>query len=85
LDTLDKDAEEILQSITDPRDETTDGYPEKLMPTYYGSRLGTAELQALADFVATVSGGEADHGGGGGDKSGKGGGGGRGRGGSGSG
>lgn len=60
LDTLDKDADEILESITDPRHEITDGYPEKLMPTDFGTRLNVAELQALADFVATVSAGEAE-------------------------
>jgi cytochrome c553 len=82
LDTLDKDSEEILQSITDPRDEITDGYPEKLMPTDFGTRLDVAEVQALADFVAAVSGGEAEGGDGGGG-GGKGRGRGRGRGGSG--
>ncbi|HTN22643.1 MAG TPA: cytochrome c [Solirubrobacteraceae bacterium] len=62
LDTLDKDADEILESITAPRDEITDGYPEKLMPADFATRLDVAELQALADFVATVSGGEAERG-----------------------
>ncbi len=87
LDTLDKDAEKILESITDPRDEITDGYPEKLMPADFGSRVDGASLQALADFVATVSGAKTDDGGnsgkGGGGNSGKGGGGNSGNGGSG--
>lgn len=83
LDTLDKDAEEILQSITDPRDEITDGYPEKLMPTDFGTRLDVAELQALADFVATASSGEAEAEAEDGDGGGKGRGSGKGRGGSG--
>ena len=79
LDTLDKDAEELLQSITDPRDEITDGYPEQLMPADFGTRLDVAELQALADFIATASSGEAENE----DRGGQGRGSGRGRGGSG--
>lgn len=72
LDMLAEDADHNLESIIDPRDKTTDGYPAKLMPTVYGERLSDTDLQALADFVTTASGGRA----GGGDSSGKGGGGG---------
>jgi len=63
LDTIDEDAEDNLESITDPRHDTEDGYPEKLMPADYGARLDKAELQALATFVTTVSDGESGDGG----------------------
>lgn len=36
------------------------------MPTDYSNRLDDAEVQALAGFVTTVSGGEAENAGGGG-------------------
>lgn len=62
LDTLDEDADDNLESIENPRDETTDGYPSVLMPTDYADRLGDARVKALADFVTTVSGGKADDG-----------------------
>jgi mono/diheme cytochrome c family protein len=81
LDTIDEDSDDILESITDPRDDTVDGYPEKLMPTIYDDRLSAAELRALATFVTAVSGGEAEGGGDSGGGSGKGRGRGRGRGG----
>jgi mono/diheme cytochrome c family protein len=60
LDILDEDAEDVAESITDPRDETTDGYPERLMPTDYGQRMSHAEIRALAAFVTVASGGEAE-------------------------
>ncbi len=82
LDTLDEDADHNLESIADPRDDITDGYPSNLMPTDYADRLGDARVQALADFVTAVSGGKAGDGDGGGRK-GRGRGRGRGRGGSG--
>ena len=86
LDTIDDDLEDNLESITEPREDTVDGYPEKLMPTIYEDRLSEADLNALAAFVTTVSGGEeGDEGEGGDDNSGKGRGRGRGRGRSGSG
>jgi mono/diheme cytochrome c family protein len=72
LDTLDQDADDILESIVDPRDKITDGYPEQLMPADFAKRLDRAELQALADFVTTVSGGEAGGGGDGGKGRGRG-------------
>jgi cytochrome c553 len=59
LDRLDDDADDIAESIADPRDETADGYPEKLMPTDYAERMSDGEIRALADFVAAASGGEA--------------------------
>ena len=60
LDRLDDDAEDIAESIAEPRDDTTDGYPEKLMPTDYAQRLGDTEMAALAAFVAAASGAEAE-------------------------
>ena len=74
LDTIDDDLEDNLESITEPREDTVDGYPEKLMPTIYEDRLSDADLNALAAFVTTVSGGEDEDGEdeGGDDNSGKG-------------
>jgi cytochrome c553 len=63
LDRLEDDAGDIAESIADPRDETVDGYPEKLMPADYARRMDDAEIRALAAFVAAASGGEADDGG----------------------
>ena len=60
LDILDDDAEDIAESIADPRDETEDDYPEKLMPTDYARRMSGDEIRALAAFVAAASGGEAE-------------------------
>ena len=77
LDTIDEDAEEILDSIRDPRDDIVDGYPENLMADDYAKRLSSGELQALAAFVAAAAGGEGDE-----DSGGRGRGRGRGRGGS---
>jgi mono/diheme cytochrome c family protein len=72
LDTLEEDGDDNLQSIVDPRDEITDGYPESLMPADFAKRLDRAELQALVDFVTTISGGEARGGGDGGKGRGRG-------------
>jgi cytochrome c5 len=66
LDTLEEDGDDNLQSIAEPRGEITDGYPENLMPADFAKRLDRAGLRALADFVTTVSGGEARGGGDGG-------------------
>jgi mono/diheme cytochrome c family protein len=74
LDTLDKDLDDNLESITEPREDITDGFPDNLMPTDYATRLGDADVRALATFVTAVSGGER------GEDDGGGGGGGRGRG-----
>ena len=60
LDTLDEDAEDIAESIADPRDDTADGYPEQLMPGDYAERADDREIAALAAFVAAASGAEAD-------------------------
>jgi cytochrome c551/c552 len=68
LDTVDAKTEENLASITDPRDKIADGFPAKLMPTDFGSRMSDADLQALSRFITTVSGGEGGGGGGGGGK-----------------
>jgi mono/diheme cytochrome c family protein len=59
LDTLDEDADDIAESIVRPREETVDGYPEKLMPTDFAARMGDDDIAALAAFVAAASGGEA--------------------------
>jgi mono/diheme cytochrome c family protein len=76
LDTLDKDLDDNLESITEPREDIADGFPDHLMPTDYATRLGDADVRALAAFVTAVSGGERE-----GEKGGDGGGRGRGRGG----
>ncbi len=76
LDTLDEDLDDNLESIAEPREDIADGYPEKLMPAIFDDRLDDADLQALAAFVTTASGGEAE---GEDDNSGKGRGRGRGR------
>ena len=83
LDTLDEDADDIVEGITEPREDTADGFPENLMPTDFAERMGDADIRALAAFVAAASGtgeagGEADEGG---EDSGRGRGRGRGRGG----
>ena len=56
LDTLDDDADDIVEGITEPREDTADGFPENLMPTDYAQRMGDADVQALAAFVAAASG-----------------------------
>ncbi len=60
LDMVDDDAEDIAESITDPRDDIVDGFSEKLMPTDYGEELSPNEIAALAAFLAAASGGEDD-------------------------
>lgn len=62
LDTLDDDAEDIAESIADPRDDIEDGYPAELMPADYARRMDDTEIRALAAFVAAASGAEADDG-----------------------
>jgi mono/diheme cytochrome c family protein len=57
LDMLDEDLDDNLQSIAEPREDTADGYPEKLMPDF-GKLLDDADIQALAAFVTTASRGE---------------------------
>lgn len=83
LDTLDDDADDIVEGITEPREDTADGFPENLMPTDYARRMGGADVQALAAFVAAASGTgeEAEEAGEGDAESGRGRGRGRGRGG----
>jgi cytochrome c553 len=58
LDTLDEDRDDIAESIAEPRRDTADGYPERLMPTDYARRMGEADVQALAAFVAAAAGAE---------------------------
>jgi len=61
LDTLDDDdAEDIAESITEPREDIVDGFPVNLMPDDYAQRMGDADVQALAAFVAAASGTEAE-------------------------
>ncbi|HEV7805683.1 MAG TPA: c-type cytochrome [Solirubrobacteraceae bacterium] len=62
LDTLDEDLDDNLESIERPREDIADGYPEKLMPTDFGERLGKNDLRALAAFVTAASGGEREGG-----------------------
>ncbi len=68
LDRLDDGADDIVEGITEPREDTVDGFPENLMPDDYAQRLGDADVEALAAFVAAASGTEGD-----GDESGEGG------------
>lgn len=60
LDTIDDDADDIAESIVEPRDDIADGFPEKLMPDDYGERLSDREVVDLAAFVAAVAGTEAE-------------------------
>lgn len=60
LDTIDDDADDIAESIVEPRDDIVDGFPEKLMPDDYGRRLSDREVGDLAAFVAAVAGTEAE-------------------------
>jgi cytochrome c551/c552 len=61
LDTLDdNDAEDVADSIADPRDDIADGYPEELMPDDFAQRLSAAESRALARLVAAASGARDD-------------------------
>lgn len=71
LDAVDDDADDIAESIVEPREDIVDGFAERLMPADYASRLGGAEVADLAAFVAAVAGSDeaAD---GEGDRSGKG-------------
>jgi cytochrome c551/c552 len=70
LDALDDDAGDIAESITEPREDTADGFQRTLMPADYALRMGGADVRALAAFVAAASGSgsgeegeEADEGG----------------------
>ena len=60
LDAIDEDIDDIVESIVDPRADTVDGYPEKLMPTDYGRRMSDAEVDALAAFIAAAAGTEEE-------------------------
>ena len=66
LDTLTEESEDVRESIEEPRDHITDGFPEQLMPADYADRLSDADLDALAAFVAASSGLRDEDGGGGG-------------------
>lgn len=56
LDTLGDDADDIVEGIVEPREETADGFPDNLMPTDYAERMDDADVRALAAFVAAASG-----------------------------
>ena len=60
LDTIDDDADDIAEAIVEPREDIVDGFPERLMPDDYGDRLSDTQVAALAAFVATAAGTEAD-------------------------
>jgi len=63
LDAIDDDADDVAEAIVEPREDIVDGFPERLMPDDYGRRLGDAQVAALAAFVATAAGGDAEGGG----------------------
>ena len=65
LDTLDDDADDIVEAITEPREDIVDGYPERLMPADYAQHMNDSEIQALAAFVAAASGSRCGRGRGG--------------------
>jgi cytochrome c551/c552 len=56
LDSLDDDAGDIAESITEPREDIADDFPDNLMPTDYAQRMSDKDVQALAAFVAAASG-----------------------------
>jgi mono/diheme cytochrome c family protein len=58
LDAIDDDADDVVESIVDPRDHVAEGFPEKLMPTDYGRRIADPEIRRLAAFVVAASGAE---------------------------
>jgi len=60
LDTLDDDGDDIAEAIVEPRDDTADGFPEKLMPDDYAERLSDREVADLVAFVGAASGTEAE-------------------------
>jgi mono/diheme cytochrome c family protein len=63
LDALDDDAGDIAESITEPREDIVDGFPENLMPDDYAQHMGDKDVQALAAFVAAASGADEQGGG----------------------
>jgi len=56
LDVIDDDADDIAESIVEPREDIVDGFPEKLMPDDFGSRLSDVQVADLAAFVAAAAG-----------------------------
>ncbi len=58
LDVIDDDAGDIAEAIVEPREDTVDGFPEKLMPDDYGDRLSETQVADLAAFVAAAAGSE---------------------------
>jgi cytochrome c553 len=64
LDALVDDADDIVESIAEPREEIVDGFPGTLMPTDYAQRMGDADVRALAAFIAAAAAAGAREGGG---------------------
>ncbi len=60
LDAIDDDADDIAEAIVEPREDTVDGFPEKLMPGDYGQALSDRQIADLAAFVAAAAGSEAE-------------------------
>ena len=58
LDAIDDDADDVVESIVEPRDHTADGFPEKLMPTDFARRMSDPEISRLAAFIVAASGGD---------------------------
>jgi len=56
LDVIDDDADDIAESIVEPREDIVDGFPEKRMPDDFGSRLSDVQVADLAAFVAAAAG-----------------------------
>lgn len=60
LDRVDEDADDIVESIVQPGEDTADGYSAELMPTDYGERMASREIRALAAFIAAAAGAAED-------------------------
>ena len=51
-----RDAASIRQSIVAPNEETTEGFPEGIMPTNYGELLSAEEIDALVKYLEETTG-----------------------------
>ena len=60
LDTLDDDGDDIAEAIVEPREDTADGFPERLMPDDYAARLSDREVADLVAFVGAAAGTEVE-------------------------
>lgn len=56
LDTDTDPADEILTSITKPREDIVKGYEENLMPADYGKEIKPDELGAIVAYIKAASG-----------------------------